>query len=216
MGNLMFTRRFILTCTVVLALGVVWQPGRSAASIEDDATAMVQNLADRALVILGDEDMPRGPREKQLRKLLLDNFNVRAIGRFVIGAYWRTASKERRAEFLKVFETYVVKTYTVQLAQFAGEKFKVLSAVPDKRGVLVTSQVVPPNRAPVDLKWRVRKSKTRGLQIVDVVVENISMALTQRQEFASVIQKRGGSLKGLIEALHEKNKQLEAKDRAKD
>ena len=210
----MYTRRFILTCAALLALGVIWQPARSAASIEDEAAEMVQHLANRALVILADKDMPREPREKELRKLLLDNFNVRAIGRFVIGAHWRLASKARRAEYLKVFETYVVRTYTVQLAQFAGERFKVLAAIPDKRGVLVKTQVIPPNRAPVDLKWRVRKSKTRGLKIVDVVVENISMALTQRQEFAAVIQKRGGTLKGLIDALHEKNKQLDAKDRA--
>ncbi len=209
----MFTRRFVLTCAAILVLGIVWQPRHSVASVEDDARAMVQRLADRVLEIVGDKEATFTKRETQLRKLLLDNFNVRAIGRFVVGSRWRTSSKAQRAEFIKVFETYVVKTYTVQLGQFAGEKFKVLSASPDKRGFLVTSQVVPPNRAPVELKWRVRKSKSGVLSIVDVVVENISMALTQRQEFASVIQQRGGTLDGLIEALREKNKQLDAKSK---
>ncbi len=210
----MLTRRFVLTCAAILALGVVWQPRHSAASLEDDARAMVQRLADRVLEIVADKDAARTEREADLRKLLLDNFNVRAIGRFVVASHWRTASKERRAEFIEIFKTYVVKTYTVQLGQFAGETFNVVSASPDKRGFLVTSQVVPPNRAPVELKWRVRKSKSGALNIVDVVVENISMALTQRQEFPSVIQQRGGSLEGLIAALHEKIAQLEAKGRA--
>ncbi len=83
---------------------------------------------------------------------------------------------------------------------------------PAKRGFVVGSQVVRPNQSPVELKWRLRKPKKGELAVVDVVIENISMALTQRQEFAAVIQQRGGNLRGLISALREKIKDQDAKN----
>lgn len=211
----MFTRRFVLACVAILAVGILSRPAPADAAIGEDAKAMVQALADGALKVLAETDGTRADRDKRLRTLLLAHFNVRAIGRFVIASHWRTASKQQRRDFLKVFESYVVKTYTVQLGQYAGEKFKVLAAQPDKRGVVVISEILPPNRSPVVLKWRVRKSKSGDLKVVDVVVENISMALTQRQEFASVIQQRGGTLDGLVAALQEKIEELDARNAAK-
>jgi len=213
MNAVRFVGRFLLLFGIAAALSGFW-PSAGSAAIEDDAKAMVQQLADRALGILARKDIPKAERESQLHDLLVANFNVPAIGRFVVASYWRSASKQEKAEFLEVFEVYVVKTYSAQLGQYSGEKFRVLSAAPDQKGVVVTSEVVPVDREPVDLKWRIRQSKPGELKVVDVVVENISMALTQRQEFASVIQKRGGTLSGLVEALREKIADLDKQERS--
>ena len=213
--HLMVTRRLVIAGAAALAFGVACLPGDpSWAAAEDDAKIKIQHLADSALGILADKTLSKPGREEGLRKILLANFNIRAIGKFVIGSHWRTAPRDERSEFLGVFETYMVKTYAVQLGRYAGEKVKILSVQPDKRGFVVISQVVPPNRPPVVLKWRLRKAKDGELAVVDVVVENISMALTQRQEFAAVIQQRGGNLRGLISALREKIKELDNKDTA--
>ncbi len=213
MMHLMVTRRLVIAGAAALALTLASLPGGpSWAAAEDDAKIKIQRLADDALGVLADKSLSKPGREENLRKILLANFNIRAIGKFVIGSHWRTAPRDERSEFLGVFETYMVKTYAVRLGPYAGEKFKILSVLPDKRGFVVISQVVPPNRPPVVLKWRLRKAKDGELAVVDVVVENISMALTQRQEFAAVIQQRGGNLRGLISALREKIKELDNKD----
>jgi phospholipid transport system substrate-binding protein len=211
----MVTRRIVVAGAAVLALGLTWLPaGPARATAEDDARTQIQRLADGALGVLADKSLSKPGREEGLRKILLKNFNIPAIGKFVVGAHWRKAARDEKSEFLGVFETYVVKTYAVQLGQYAGEKFKILSVLPDKRGFVVISQVTPPNRPPVELKWRLRKPKRGELAVVDVVVENISMALTQRQEFSAVIQQRGGNLRGLISALREKIKDLDNKSTA--
>ena len=210
----MMTRRFVLACAAAAGIGILGLNGPAHADLLGDANEKVQVLADQALSILADKSISRVDREARLKTLFLDNFDVKAIGKFVIASHWRTATDQERADFLAVFQDYVVKTYAVQLGQYAGEKFKVLSAQPEKRGVVVISQVAPPNRPPIELKWRLRKPKSGSLWIVDVVVENISMALTQRQEFAAVIQQRGGTLQGLIVALREKIQELESKEAA--
>ena len=68
---------------------------------------------------------------------------------------------------------------------------------------MVTTQIVRPNGPPVNVSWRVRKSGS-DYKIIDVVVENVSMGVTQRQEFASVIEQNGGRVDGLIQALRQK------------
>ncbi len=214
MMHLMVTRRLVIAGAAALAFGAAYLPGGPSWAAADDAKTKIQRLANGALGVLADKSLSKPGREEGLRKILLANFNVRAIGKFVVGPHWRSAARDERSEFLGVFETYMVKTYAVRLGQYAGEKFKVLSVQPDKRGFVVISQVVPPNRPPVELKWRLRKPKKGELAVVDVVVENISMALTQRQEFAAVMQQRGGNLRGLIPALREKIKDLDAKNTA--
>lgn len=216
MTYLMVTRRLVVAGAAVLALGLAWLPAGPAQASAEDARAQIQRLADGALGVLADKSLSKPGRIEGLRKILLKNFNIPAIGKFVVGAHWRTAAKDEKSEFLDVFETYVVKTYAVQLGQYAGEKFKILSVLPDKRGFVVISQVRPPNRPPVELKWRLRKPRNGELAVVDVVVENISMALTQRQEFSAVIQQRGGNLSGLISALREKIKDLDARNAARN
>ncbi len=213
MMHLMVTRRLVIAGAAALAFGVACLPGGpSWAAAEDDAKIKIQRLADSALGILADKTLSQPGREENLRKILLANFNIRAIGKFVVGPHWRSASRDERSEFLGVFETYMVKTYAVRLGRYAGEKVKIVFIQPAKRGFVVGSQVVRPNRPPVELKWRLRKPKKGELAVVDVVIENISMALTQRQEFAAVIQQRGGNLRGLISALREKIKDQDAKN----
>lgn len=187
---------------------VVMAPGTRAESAQD-AGAMISNLANRALQILGDKSIPPAKREANFRVLFAQNFHIRSIGVFVLGRHWRQATPAQRKAYLDVFERFIVKTYTVRLSQYAGEKFKVVKAIgPDDRGVyLVDSVINRPDRAKISLSWTIRRAKA-GLRVVDIVIENLSMAQTQREDFAAIIRKRG-SIDGLISALREKMKKLD-------
>jgi phospholipid transport system substrate-binding protein len=89
------------------------------------------------------------------------------------------------------------------LSQYAGEKFVIRGAHgPDGGAYSVDSVVLREGRAPIPLRWAIRKSRS-GLKIVDVVIENLSMAQTQRDDFAAILRRRG-SIDGLIKALREK------------
>src|SRR5262249_45561424 len=161
--------------------------------------------------ILGDASIDRAGKEARFRQIFGRNFDVPTIGSWVMGAPWRTASPAQKTEYLRLFETYIVKVYTGQLSTYSGEKVAIVGAEDDGGGVAVLSRIVDAkNGRTIELKWRLRQTGAT-LKVRDVLIENISMSQTQRREFAAVFQQRGGTVEGLIAALREKIAELERK-----
>lgn len=184
-------------------------PPAARADSRDDGKALVQRMADEVVTILASQGMDRAAKEARFRQILGGNFDVATIGAWVMGPPWRSASPAQRGEYLKLFETYIVKVYTGQLSTYSGEKVFVVGAESDGPGVEVTSRITDPKNArTVEVKWRLRPAG-KQLKVRDVVIENISMSQTQRREFASVYQQRGNTVDGLIAALREKIAELD-------
>ncbi len=103
-------------------------------------------------------------------------------------------------------ENYVIHAYTVRFNAYAGQQLKVGSARPEgDGGALVQSEIALPNsnQPPVKVDWRLSASGN-SYKITDITVEGVSMALTERQEFASVIQRGGGQIDALLKVLRER------------
>jgi phospholipid transport system substrate-binding protein len=194
-------RRSFLTAALVL-FAEAFAPAIPAAAAADPA-ALISNLGSRALEVLG-KDATQAQRVARFRELLREDFDVPGIARFVLGRYWNTATEEQRAEYVKLFEDYIALAYSTRLAEYTGEKFKVTGSRPDADGAIVSSQIIRPTGAPpVKVDWRLT-GRNGIYKISDVSVDGISMAVTQRSEFASVIQHNGGQVQGLITMLREK------------
>ena len=194
-------RRFFLTGAFILMAGVLAAHPPAAAAA--DPTALISNLGSQALAVLG-KGTNESQRVARFRELLRQDFDVPGIARFVLGRYWNTATEEQRAEFVKLFENYIALAYATRLAEYAGEQFKVTGSRPDGDGAIVSSHILrPAGSAPIKVDWRLT-GRNGIYKISDVSVDGISMAVTQRSEFASVIQHSGGQLQGLISMLREK------------
>ena len=182
----------------------------AGAAVEDDGKRVIQSMSKQVDVIVK-ATLPRPEREARFRSLFQNHFNVRLIGRWVLGRPWRTATAAQRDAYLKVFETYIVKTYTIQLAGYGGDQLRVVGAEKDRGGVAVISQIEPKSRRnrPIVIRWRLHKTRGR-LLVRDVVIDGISMSLNQRREFASVYA-REGSVDGLIAILRRKIAELDRK-----
>jgi phospholipid transport system substrate-binding protein len=168
-----------------------------------DAVAFMNTLWDRAVEVLNNKADP-AMREARFRELFRTDFDCPGIARFVLGRYWRTASQEEQQEFVKLFEDYVVFVYTARLSNFGGEALKVRGSHSDGDGVIVSTDVITPGGAsPMKIDWRLVAEKGT-YKISDVIVEGISMMVTQRSEFASVVQRNGGQVRGLIAMMREK------------
>jgi phospholipid transport system substrate-binding protein len=190
---------------VALPLAIAAGPAAAATSGDTDAkaAAFMNQLWSRALELLNKKS-PAAERQARFRELFHNDFDSPGIARFVLGRYWRTASPDEQKEFLKLFEEYVVYVYTARLSDFEGEQFKVNSARPDQGAVIVSTDVITPG-APTPLKvdWRL-VDDDGAYKISDVVVEGVSMLVTQRSEFASIIQRHGGQVQGLLDLMREK------------
>lgn len=201
----MWNSRLIFRGLILLAIcgWTVQSTSASADGAVPEAQAAVRALGEDALSVLRE-----GLNEQQLterfRTMLNRGFDVPFIARFVLGRYWRVATPAQREEYVRLFEELIVQTYVDRFQTYSGETFEVQSARQEGRDIFVQSRIMRPGDAPpIKVDWRVRE-RDASYKIIDVVVEGVSMAITQRNEFASVIQRKGGRIEGLLEELREK------------
>ncbi len=180
-------------------------PAQAASTASTPAAVFVQKLGDTALMSLTSKKMNRSTREARVRDILEKNFDIAAIGKFALGTHWRDISDTQRGEYTKLFENMIVQTYTTRFEDYAGQNLKVSGAAASgKTDFLVDSQVIQKDGPPINLQWRVRQ-KDEGLRVVDVVVEGVSMSVTQRSDFAAVIQNGGGKVEALLTSMRERS-----------
>jgi phospholipid transport system substrate-binding protein len=190
---------------IFLLLVIALAPAMSApAGAAADPAQFIKTMGQKAINELTGPNVTEAERQERFRELFTESFDVPTIGKFVLGRYWRTATDAERAEFLKLFEDFIVKSYAVRFADYAGESFDVQNTTGGNDGAsVVHSRINRKGAETIRVDWRVQQNQDR-LAITDVVVEGVSMAVTQRSEFASVIQSKGGKVAGLIDALRAK------------
>jgi phospholipid transport system substrate-binding protein len=200
----MMRRSLFSAAFAVLAAAMAVGPAAiGPAKAAPDPTGLIRELGNQALAVLGKNVSP-AERTARFRQLFREDFDVPAIARFVLGRYWRVATEAERQEFVRLFEGYIALAYANRLAEYSGETLRVIGSRPDSDGAIVASEIIRPNNAPpAKVEWRVTLVNG-GYRITDVVVEGVSMAVTQRSEFASVIQRNGGKVEGLLTVLRQK------------
>lgn len=201
------TRRFLLTALgLLIAMASPVGPPAAAAT---DPSVFMSEMWKRAVEILG-KKAPQTERLVRFRELFQANFDGPGIARFVLGRYWRSASQDEQQEFLRLFEDYVVFVYGTRFSSLNGETLKIRGNRAEDSGVIVSTEMINPGgEAPVKIDWRL-VTDNGVFKINDVVIEGISMMVTQRSEFASVIQRHGGQVSGLLSLMREKTKTASA------
>jgi len=200
----MLIRRQFLASIALIAAGV-WTSGPALAqSGAPEAGAFIQGLGEEAVRTFSDKGLPREQALRRFQSLLHKGFDVPYIGRWVLGRFWNQATEQQQGDYQRLFEQLIIKTYAGRFLEYSGETFKVTGVRTEgDSDSMVSTQIVRPNGPPVNLDWRVRR-RDGHFKIIDVVVEGVSMGVTQRQEFASVIQQNGGKVEGLLQALRQK------------
>ncbi|MEE8531264.1 MAG: ABC transporter substrate-binding protein [Hyphomicrobium sp.] len=183
-----FDRRLFLFLALLLIL-----PGAQQASATTKAGAVqhIQLLGEQAFGVLQRGDMSLEQREAILADILSRGFDLPLIARFVLGRYWRRVTPEQRDSYVELFGQFVIKTYSRHLGGFMGSSFHIVGAEPiGKSDILVRTILRRKSGPPFEANWRVRLIGDKH-KILDVIVEGISMAVTQRQEFAAVLKRDG-------------------------
>lgn len=202
----MFIRSLKTLPLLLLALSFL---GFASSALADEALSpegqFIQALGDKAVALLADKALTPEARNEKFREMLRSYFDLNTIGRFVIGRSWLAATPEQKKEYLDLFESLVVKTYSDRFALYTGEGFKVRTSLPEgQKDFIVNSEITHPDGSPATtVSWRVRK-KDGTMGIIDVVVEGVSMSVTQRQEYSSVIQRNGGDIEALLTLMRQR------------
>lgn len=184
----------------LIALLLVIAPPAQAMTADE----FVQQISKKAFSSLGEANLSDADRVERFRVLLNEAFDMKRIGRFVLGRHWRTASDVEKTEFQDLFEKFIVQAYANRFRDLTDKKLVVNGTRElNARESLVPSRIEIPGQPAVNVNWKVRESNGT-LKIVDVTVEGISMSVTQRDEFSAVIRQTGGTVGGLNKALKRK------------
>lgn len=191
----------------LLLVVTLWAAPAAAASDKvGEAESFVSQLGNQAIAKLSDESVPYEQRVDHFRELLHEGFAIDAISRFVLGRYWRVASEAEQQAFRETFLRVLTQRFLPLFEGYERDDFVIEGARPDPRNeqiILVNSRVRQPNSDNmVRAGWRVRELEN-GIKIVDVLAEGVSMAITLRSEYNSVIQRNGGRVSALIDLLRE-------------
>ena len=202
MRPVLSARRFrLFFIALALPFGLAAQAGAAPSQPPDE---FIRTLSKEAVTSLTQSEVNNREREQRFRELFTENFDVPRIAQFVLGVYWPRATPAQRAEYLRLFEDFIVKSYSKKFGEYSGEEFKTGSVIRmSETDSVVSSLIKPGEKPPVRVDWRVRANGTK-YKIIDVLVEGISMSVTHRDEFASVIRAQGGTVAGLLDALKKK------------
>ncbi len=204
----MFASRSLLAAGLALVLVSPWAAPETRAA-PADAGSFVSNLGERAIRELTPKDISDAERVKRMRALLAEAFDVKAISKFVLGIYWRRTTEDQRAEFLKLYKTVVSHSYAGLFKKYTGETFEVIRQVSVAGGgSIVYGHIKRMNGPPVAVELQVVK-KSGTYKAVDIKIEGVSMPLTHRKEYSSVIRRNRGNVAGLLSVLRKKASILE-------
>ena len=193
----MFTKKIlaILTFLIISLTNIT-----KVYSIEPDI--FVQSTVNRAAKTLGG-NLTKDERIEKLKEIAKDTVDINGIGFYTLGAYKKTISDAQMKQYKTLFEQYFLKSFSSRLAEYSNPEIEVSSKKKlNENYTMVSSILVGTEQRPeVKIDWRVYTKDPSNPLIRDLIIEGLSLARTQKEEFSSIIESNDGDIKALFESL---------------
>ena len=169
-----------------------------------DPKQFITEVVDKAKKILVETNSQEF-KTKELSKIALETVDIKGIGYYTLGNYRDKLSDDQKEKYSILFEKYFLKSFTSRLTDYSDPKIDVLSAeVLNPKYTIVKSLLLATNKKPeVKIEWRVYTKNPDKPLIRDLIIEGLSLARTQKEEFASVIETNNGDITKLFITLKE-------------
>ena len=188
--------------TIISFLLVFFSNIEKVYSIEPDV--FVQSTVNRAAKTLSG-NFTKEERIEKLKIIAGETVDINAIGYYTLGSYRKNINDEQIAEYENLFEQYFLKSFSSRLAEYSNPEIEVVSKKKiNENYTMVSSILVSTNQRPkVKIDWRVYTKDSENPQIRDLIIEGLSLARTQKEEFSSIIQSNDGDINALFATLKE-------------
>ena len=173
-------------------------------SYDSDPKLFVSQIVVEAKKILVAENSKEF-RTKKLTEIALKTVDIKGIGYYTLGNYRKNLTDEQLKEYLRLFNDYFIKSFTSRLSDYSEPKIEVLSAeVINPKYTIVKSVLLATDKKPeVKIDWRIYTKDPNKPLIRDMIIEGLSLARTQKEEFASIIENNNGDISKLFDTLKE-------------
>lgn len=178
----------------------------SAADIDPaKAESFIKKITTEGIEQIINSNVSMAEKDARFAKLFNEYLDLNFIGRFVLGRYWKSATPKQRTEFIDVYRDLNIKTWSKRFDEFKGKKFVFNGTSPsNSQGQIFVNTTVPMEQgAPAKVVWRVKETGGK-LKVIDIIIENVSLAITARNEYTAYIKKSAGGVDDLIRNLRQK------------
>ena len=165
----------------------------------------INELVNDAINKLSDKNLTDDQKSKFIENLALENVDINALGLYTLGELRKSSDKSIILKYQQSFEKYFLKSLTSRLTDYSSSKFEIIGA--DKKSAnytIISSKITPENGDPqIKIDWRIYTKNPEKPLIRDLIVEGLSLARTQKEEFASILSSNNNEIEVLITKLEE-------------
>ena len=165
----------------------------------------VDELVNEALTKLADKNLNKEQKTDFVEKIALENVDINALGLYTLGELRKSSNKDDIFNYQKSFQKYFLKSLSSRLTDYSSSKFEILGD--DKKSAnytIVNSKITPSDGGPdIKIDWRIYTKNPEKPLIRDLIVEGLSLARTQKEEFASILSSNNNDIQKLIDKLEE-------------
>ena len=192
----MIKKRFLITLIIFFSIFSV------SFSIEPDV--FIQSTVNRASKLLG-EDISKKEKIEKLKLIAKETVDIKGIGFYTLGAKRKTLSNEEKKEYSLLFEEYFLKSFSSRLAEYTNPEIDVTNKEKlSENYTIVNSILKATNERPeINIDWRIFTKDPNNPLIRDLIIEGLSLARTQKEEFASVLNSNNNDIEALFKVLKE-------------
>jgi phospholipid transport system substrate-binding protein len=170
-----------------------------------DPKEFIIELVNDAISKLSDKNLNQSEKENFIETIVLENIDINAIGLYTLGELRKSSDKQTLLKYQQSFEKYFLKNITSRLSDYSSSKFEILGS--DKKSsnyTIINSKVIPSDGSPeIMINWRIYTKNPERPLIRDLIVEGLSLARTQKEEFASILSSNNNDIVILIDKLNE-------------
>jgi len=170
-----------------------------------DPKLFVEELVDDAIKTLSNKSISKADKNKKIEEIALTNVDIDALGMYTLGDVRKTLDENNLKKYKTLFEKYFLKSLTSRLTDYSSQKFEVLSADQKSDNYnIVSSRIVESASQPeIKIDWRIYTKDPSKPLIRDLIVEGLSLAKTQKEEFASILNSNNNDINILFSKLEE-------------
>ena len=171
-------------------------------SISIEPNIFVQSTVNRASTILGD-DLGKEQKIEKLKQIAKETVDIRGIGFYTLGKHRKSINDQQKKQYTELFEDYFLKSFSSRLAEYSNPEIEVTSQekLNDKYTIVSSILVATKERPEVKIDWRIYTKNPEKPLIRDLIIEGLSLARTQKEEFNSIIQSNDGDINALFASL---------------
>ena len=176
-----------------------------ASDYSSEPKAFVQEVVSEAIVVLSDKTKSEEDKIIFIEKIALDNVDINALGLYTLGEVRKTTDKSNLKIYQAAFEKYFLKSLTSRLTDYSSNKFEVIEAeIKSSNYTIVKSKILASENQPeIKIDWRIYTKNPNKPLIRDLIVEGLSLARTQKEEFSSILSSNNNDINILIIKLNE-------------